>query len=278
MSNTLSSTMRKIQTLLEASYDGPSTSPNVSYSHKETKGEITKVIATLSSYDSAKYTKLAQNLAKMKALQEQIDSLEAEVKDDAKSTIADLFHAKDEAYTRTVETVSFTLQLTKTPERTTVVKYAEVLGELQNHLTPELVKVLESIKQKYSSSIQKSAALSYSSKDKTKESMMNEGFWDDTKTFLKGYLAKITAWGERYDEKLNRLKSQAGMMEGLGEGDDYASGGANSIGSLVNIIHSALMDNYQDSGFSEPVMNSNHSSFTVRDANNQSYQISIVKI
>ena len=58
--------MRKIITLLEAEYVGLVNDPNVKYATDTKKGEISKITANVSSTTSARYTRLANNVKKIK--------------------------------------------------------------------------------------------------------------------------------------------------------------------------------------------------------------------
>src|SRR5690606_39404420 len=116
--------------------------------------------AHLNSYESGRYTKLGRNLHRIERLESRIKQIKEEVKGETKELVADLFNAEDAVRTRVVETVSFTFQLTKDPKATETVQYAKVLKELEEHLTPELIQVMESLKAKYSSTVQKSPSLS----------------------------------------------------------------------------------------------------------------------
>jgi hypothetical protein len=133
--------------------------PDVSYSQEEKKGELTKVVATLASYQSGRYTKLGRNFKRIEWLSNKIDQLKEQTKQESRELVADLFNAEDAVATRVVETVGFTFQLTKDPKPTNTVKYAKVLEELQAHLTPELIAVMESLVEKHTSVTQKAPAL-----------------------------------------------------------------------------------------------------------------------
>ena len=208
--------------LMEATYERPyDGSPNVGYDEvADNKGDVTKVVANLSSFQSGKYTRLAQNIKRMQDVARETLELESQIKQDAREAIADLFAAEDAAYTRVVETVSFTLQITKDPKAATTVQYAKVLDELQTHLTPELVKVLESIKAKFSKvNAPKPAALSHSPKDggvgygESVEQVTEAPLFDKMKAFFQKYLQKIQSWGASYDSKLAKLKASVGVTE-----------------------------------------------------------------
>ncbi len=187
--------------------------------HPDIKYDVTpkKVTADVSSYVSQTFTKLAQKIVRMRVLTAEINELEAEVKQQGRNQIAEFFSAADAVRTRVIETVSFTLKLTADPAPTTTVKYAEVLKELEQDLTPELIEKLNDLKKKYSTVTQKSAALSWESKRKDESVNMNEGAWDNLKEFFKKYLNAIRSWGKSYDSKLNALKAK---VEGVTESFD----------------------------------------------------------
>jgi len=186
--------MRKLITLFESEYVGPSDDPNVSYTTDTKKGEITKITAKLASTSSAKYTRLAKNVKKISELKAEIDELEKQTKQDARETIDSLFHAKDSVYTRVVETAQFTLKLTAEPKPTTTVKYESVLKELTNHLTPELISIMEDLKKKFSSEVKKSAALTITEDD-----------MPDIDPYAE-YYGKILNWGKKYDKVLDKME------------------------------------------------------------------------
>ncbi len=184
--------------------------PDVSYDVSDSK-----VVATLKSYKSATYTRLAKNVEEMIRLKAEAEKYEKMVKDDAREAMADLFSAEDAARTRMVDTVSFIMQITKDPKAATTVKYAEVIKELADHLTPELNKVMEAIVAKHSkTNAPKPPAYSYEMKPK--ESVdLSEGAWDGIKAFFAKFLAKVQAWGTKYDQKLDALKAQVAMGESI---------------------------------------------------------------
>jgi hypothetical protein len=161
----------------------------------------TKVTATLTGGDSASFTALGKKVERMNELSEEIKALQSEIKDEAKSKVADLFDASDAVMTRVVVTKSFILTLSKDPEETVTPKYKEILGELEKQLTPDLIKVLEALKKKLVTKSQRSPSLSVSSK--VSESVLREGIFSD-------FSAKVMNWLKGYDKKLRRLMTLAG--------------------------------------------------------------------
>lgn len=172
--------------------------PGIEY-HDETDGK--KVIAKLYSYNSQSYTKLAQKLQKIDNLEAEIKAIKLEVQGEAKENINDLFDAEDAVRTRVVETISFIFTLTKDPKETVSPKYKDILAELETHLTPELIVVLEKLKKQMVNVTQKSPGLSVKS---LKESVSN--IFNKIKN-------AIFNWGTKYDQKLNALKIAASTIQ-----------------------------------------------------------------
>ena len=108
-----------------------------------------KVIANLTSHDSAAFTRLANQIKKMQVLEDDIKKIKEDIKAATKQDIQSLFDAEDAIKTRVVETVSFSLVLSKDPKPSETVKYKEVLEELSKNLTPDLIAKLEELKNIY---------------------------------------------------------------------------------------------------------------------------------
>lgn len=201
-------------------YVGKIQNPDITYSAEQSKGEITKVTAFLKSYESGRYTKLGRNLKRIELLEKRVKQLKEDTKQDSRELVADLFHAEDAACTRVVDTVSFVFQMSKDPKATETVKYSKVLEELQNHLTPELQEVLETLIEKHKSApVQKAASLKATDKAATEESI-NEGLGDKLKGFFAKLASWVDQWGAQYDTKLDQLKAEVGMNESMDEGKE----------------------------------------------------------
>ena len=172
--------------------------PNIEYEDVSPS----KVIAKLYSYKSQTYTKLAQKLQRMEALTEEMKKLKDEIKQHTREDVADLFDAEDAARTRVIETVSFIFNLTKDPKVTETPKYKDILTELEQHLTPQLIKVLEGIKnqEEMLTKTQKSPALSVKP--------VTEGAIGSIFARLK---QAVYSWAKGYDNKLDALKAEANL-------------------------------------------------------------------
>ena len=174
------------------------------------RSQADRVVANLLSYDSMRYTKLAQKVQRIEELEAEIKQLKLEVKEETRGFIASLFDAADAAKTRVVNTVSFILTLSKDPKPTETYQYAKVIGELEKHLTPDLIKVLTSIKEQFKSVVQKEASLKVT--PKSNESL-EEGIGDNISNFLRTYAKKVMNFLRNYDAKLAQLKQMAGVVQ-----------------------------------------------------------------
>lgn len=171
----------------------------------EYERDATKVIAKLKSYNSQVYTKLAQKIQRIEDIESEIKQLKLEVKSDTREHVAALFDADDVIRTRIVETISLTLTLSKDPKPTESYKYAKIIEELEKHLTPELIAVLENLKTQFKTITQKEPSLSIATKT---EEPLTEGILDILKTHMSKYTSFINSWASKYDRKLELLKQQ----------------------------------------------------------------------
>jgi len=237
--------MRLFMALTEADYTGPVDHPEVSYSHNETKGEITKVIANLKGNYSGKFTKLGRTLNRISWLSEKLDQLTAQAKQETREHIAELFHAEDAVRTRVIDTVSFTLTMTKDPTPSKTVKYAKVLEELEEHLTPDLLAIMNALVEKHSSITTKAPALiKRADKAVAEEGIdmdLNEGVWDGIKAFVAKFSAKIMSWTKSYDAKLDKLKAMAQTNESMYEIPEAVVEGSSDGDQLVDRLVTACV-------------------------------------
>lgn len=169
---------------------------------------IDKAVVNLRGTDSMVYTKLAQKVNRIEALEKEIKELKADVKTEAKIYVADLFAAEDEVRTRVINTVSFILTLSKNPKPTETVQYSKVLMALEKQLTPELIVVLENLKAQFTTVTQKDPSLKIEPKNESIS--LTEGIGD----YFRKFLSFITNWANSYDKKLNALKKAVADPKG----------------------------------------------------------------
>ena len=168
--------------------EGRQDHPDITYSQ-----EPTKITATVSARISEKYTKLAQNLQKIDDLTEQIKNLQAEVKQQRREDVAALFDAEDAVFTRVIDTKSVVFTLSKDPKATELPQYKKILEELEQHLTPELLRVLAALKREHVTVTQKEPSLKYDMKEDA--SSVNE------------LVSKVNRWLPKFDSKLAAIKN-----------------------------------------------------------------------
>jgi len=168
--------------LVEARVD----SPDVAYTQ-----EPAKVTAKLGSYQSAKFTRLAKNMSRIDLLTEELKQLQSEVKQQRREDVAELFNVEDAVFTRVVETKSAVFKLTKDPAPTESPQYKKILEELEQHLTPDLIKVLTALKQQHVTITQKEPALTYEPIDEDEQS--------------NPVLNQVKAWLPKFDKSLNAV-------------------------------------------------------------------------
>lgn len=172
--------------------------PNISYIEDTAE----RVVAQLKSYNSAEYTRLANRVEEISQLEAEIKQAKEDVKSMAREHVAALFTADDIAKTRVVDTVSFILTLSKDPKPTESYQHAKIIGELTNHLTPELIAILEEIKSRYKTVTPKEPSLKISRKE---PEQLDES--------LAGHFGKLLAvvkrWAAGYDDRLRRLRRMA---------------------------------------------------------------------
>jgi hypothetical protein len=199
----------------EVPYQGKVDSPEVSYDSKSKGGEIHKVIANLTGNWSGKYTKLGRNLLRIERINARVNSLKEEVKDDTRVMIADLFNADDACRTREVETINFLFKITADPVAATTYKYKEILDELEEFLTPDLLKKKEELMEKYKQVNAPKPASIKLAKDKAEEGL-EEGIgdiWKNIKAACRKFYSNMLAWGQNYDARLDLLKAKVAMSE-----------------------------------------------------------------
>jgi predicted DNA-binding WGR domain protein len=201
--------------------------------------KVTKIIAKLESYDSARYTKLGRNLKRIEAVSELLKKAKEDAKQETRQLLADLFDATDAALTREVRTVNFMFKMSKDPEASTTYKWASIMDEFQEHLTPELLSILEALKDKHKTVTatapklatvvdidpttgepiagDKKKAAKKAVKAATEEGFVVEGALDTLKAWATKMKNFVLAWGKAYDKKLAKLEAMAGVSEEVNE-------------------------------------------------------------
>lgn len=184
------------------------------YTEKRVKGALDKVILELEGNNSGAMSRLMTRYTRLdktaKLLKERRDEVNAQVKD-----VADrLFDAEDALATRIIETVSYTVMLTKsekaeTKEPKKEIDYASAYSELAK-LVPELEAKAKEILEKYTSSIPpKDTPTALKVKSKVDEGVVSavKGWIASAKAFVK----EVLGWGRAYDAKLDAFRRKYGL-------------------------------------------------------------------
>ena len=181
---------------------------DLNYKEKLVKHQLDRVIVELEAHESGAMTKMASRYFSIdkavKKLMEVKDKMNAGVKERAEA----LFNAEDIVLTRVVETVSFTLTLSKQMQieasERTVVNYELIAKELMKLISDELKPQVDAIVKEATTKTAipastKSPALRIQPK-------VEEGFIDSTVDMFKNFVIRFKNWAKMYDRKLTELK------------------------------------------------------------------------
>ena len=179
------------------------------YTEKRVKGALNKVILELEGSDSGAMSRLMTRYKRLdrqwKLMEERRNEVNRQVKD-----VADrIFDAEDALATRVIETVSYSVMLTKaTPasekEATKKVDYESAYAALAR-LVPELEEKAKAILEQYTELVPPKdtpSALKYTPK-------LEEGVADTIKGWVakaKAFVKEMFSWGREYDAKLDAFR------------------------------------------------------------------------
>jgi hypothetical protein len=176
---------------------------DISYDMEKSRGEITKIIATLRGKQSEVFTKLADRLLKIDQAKADLIALNEEVKQEAgREKIAALFGAEYEFVTREIRTVNAVkICLSKQPKEAETTKWAQVYEELSAQLTPQLVLIAESIVKKFTTIQSPKPPYLYLPKE---PSVTTEGI---ISSVWSQFINKLKLWGKMFDKKLINIET-----------------------------------------------------------------------
>lgn len=184
---------------------------DLTYVEKKVKDQLDRVIVELNGNESGAITRLASRYDRLdkaiKVMGKKRDELNAKIKGEAE----ELFAAEDVVLTRVIETVSFTLTVSKkskVPDKVQV-DYESIAAELAKLIPEELQAKVEEITAAYTKitpQADKSPALSVKAK-------VNEGLLADLGAgivkIVRSLIKSVTSWALKYDRKLAALKRTA---------------------------------------------------------------------
>ena len=183
-------------------------SPDLKYTEKRVKNVLDRVTIELEGNQSGMFTKLS---SKYEILDEQAKIMakcREEVNAQMKDKILSLFDAEDEVLTRVIETVSYTLTLSKSEKKEgkpdkIVIDYEKIVKELEE-MVPELTEKIKEITKKYTTIVPPTDTVpKLTFKSKVAESVL-----DTLKALGAKFLSYIKSWGKGYDKRLAALKKQ----------------------------------------------------------------------
>jgi len=182
----------------------------LNYTEKVVKGKIDRVIAEFTGNQSGAITRLAGRYQRLNDAIEIMGKKRNELNTQIKGLAEELFNDEDTVLTRVLETVSFTLTISKRAPAPDKVKidYDKIIEALSKLVPIELQPQIEAITEAYTTIIaqpEKSPALTV--KPKVAESI---GDWGaKILKIINALSTKIKAWAVAYDKKLNALKLKA---------------------------------------------------------------------
>lgn len=190
--------------------------PDLTYSEKVVKNKIDRVTVELTGNPSGVMSRLTSRYDRLDKAIKTMTVKRNEMNEQIKENITELFEAEDIVLTRVVETVSFTLTLSKLVKASeqnpkTTVDYEAIAKELAKLIPEELQAQVEAITKMYTEvtlASDKSPAL----RIKNKNDKLDEGLMDS----IKGLANKVVKWAKSmaswavgYDKKLAALKARA---------------------------------------------------------------------
>jgi hypothetical protein len=191
--------------------------PDLTYSEKVVKNKIDRVTVELAGNPSGVMSRLTSRYDRLDKAIKTMTVKRNEMNEQIKENVTELFNAEDIVLTRVVETISFTLTLSKLVKSSeqnpkTTVDYEAIAKELAKLIPEELQEQVEAITKMYTEvtiAADKSPAL----RIKNKNDKLDEGLMDS----IKGLANKVVKWAKSmaswavgYDKKLAALKAKAG--------------------------------------------------------------------
>lgn len=179
------------------------------YTEKRVKNALSKVTLELEGNDSGAMSRLMTRYKRLDRQWKLMEERRNEVNKQVKEVADRIFDAEDALATRVIETVSYTVMLTKsTPasekEPTKKTDYESAFSEL-SRLVPELEAKAKEILEKYSELVPAKdtpSALKYTPKLEEGAMDVVKGWVSKAKSFVKGMLT----WGREYDAKLDAFR------------------------------------------------------------------------
>jgi uncharacterized protein YdcH (DUF465 family) len=203
----------KERLLIEEASEDRKRRADLTYVEKKVKNELDRVIVELKGNESGTLTRLASRYDRLdkaiKVMGQKRNELNAEIKE----KVEDLFAAEDIVLTRVIETVSFTMTVSKKSKVAdkVAIDYEAIATELAKLIPDDLQSKVDEIVKAYTTitpQADKSPALSVKAK-------VTEGIIGDLKasfvSLIKKIVKGIASWAPKFDKKLDKLKKMAAV-------------------------------------------------------------------
>lgn len=154
---------------------------------KQYTRDETKITAQIDSKLGPKFDRLVDDLQTVDNLKAQLKQMQDTTKTQTRQDVAFLFDVEDAVFTRVIETKNVILEISKDPKPTESPQYKKILEALEKHLTPDLIEVLEKLKEEHKTITQKDPAVKY----RFKEDVSDELDLDPVKQWLDAYDRKL---------------------------------------------------------------------------------------
>ena len=182
------------------------------YTEKKTKGEIDKVIVTLSGNESGKFTKLAKQFKDLKEKTEELAAATNKLNTEIKESAIEFFDAADEIHTRIVETISMTILIGKRQpdsiEKTSKVNYEQIIKDI-TALVPDLSDKIDEIIQANTQVEEKlKVAKAPQLRVDLKEDFSFDSIIKFARSIGKKLLSSIKTWGRSYDKQVSDIRKR----------------------------------------------------------------------
>lgn len=187
---------------------------NASYSFKEVKGKIDRVIADLKGKQSAEWTKLSKQYIELddslKELSDKRDKLNAELKEKA----TDLFDAEDEVLTRVIETAQLTLTLskqTKKPAEEKVDSEAVLKALVEAKLPLKIINMINELKEAHTKLTKETVTPEKLTVKRVEEDFSIKSLG----AFISKVVGRLKGMLSSFDSSFDRVKKKVTMLESM---------------------------------------------------------------
>lgn len=192
---------------------------DLKYIEKQASGKLDRVITELEGAESGTMSKLAGKYKRLEQALKRMTATRDELKTKLKTDVAELFEPEELVLTRVVETVSFTLTLSKAPvsKEKTEIDYKAISEALAKLIPNDLEAKVKEITDAYTKVI---AGGKFSSPSIDVDHKLAEGAISQAllyvvgkfKTLIKTLQKSISSWAVDYDKRLGALKKQAQIV------------------------------------------------------------------